>query len=234
MVRAGRRKHRRQDFRSRRRSRRAWFRQLGRAVQEHSTRTKAKVRAPRCANQPRDPVTSAWSKFLQRDGIGDPSHRNGRLFRYRFRVPYPIYADLLHQLQHLPQFRDRVDALGRPSAPLNLKLLAALRVLGRGECFDTCEELCDIASVTLNNFFHDFTAWLSSKPVFETHVHMPTDDEGVDYVLAQYNALGFPGCVGSIDCCHVHWDRCPAAVSNVHTGKETYPTRSFEVAVGAK
>ena len=143
-------------------------------------------------------------------------------------MPHPIYKDILYRLQQHPKFKDRQDALGRRSKPVYLKLLAALRVMGRGECFDTCEELCDIAAPTLTSFFHDFTEWLATCE-WDTHVSMPTTNDEIEYVLRQYSALGFPGCIGSIDCCHIHWDRCPATETNRHTGKEGYPTLSYEV-----
>lgn len=38
--------------------------------------------------------------------------------------------------------------------------------------------------------------------------------------LAVYSRLGFPGAIGSVDCTHVYWDRCPALFQNTFSGKE--------------
>ena len=49
--------------------------------------------------------------------------------------------------------------------------------------------------------------------------------------LKTYEKLGFPGCIGSIDCTHIGWDRCPEQVFNFMKGKEGYPSFSFQVVV---
>jgi hypothetical protein len=33
-----------------------------------------------------------------------------------------------------------------------------------------------------------------------------------------YEKLGLPGCIGSMDCTHVLWHRCPKVIRNVCTG----------------
>ena len=43
-----------------------------------------------------------------------------------------------------------------PSAPLELKILAVLRILGRGYCFDGGEELCFIRAQILRIVFNKF------------------------------------------------------------------------------
>ena len=50
-------------------------------------------------------------------------------------------------------------------------------------------------------------------------------------MLKEFELLGFPNCVGSMDATHIHWSRCPAGSSNAHTGKEGFPTRAFNVIV---
>jgi hypothetical protein len=56
---------------------------------------------------------------------------------------------------------------------------------------------------------------------------MPRDDATYKRVVGEYTARGFPGCIGSIDCVHIGWDRCPTQYTNVYTGDETYPIWSF-------
>lgn len=43
--------------------------------------------------------------------------------------------------------------------------------------------------------------------------------------------LGFGGCVGSLDCTHVKWSRCPDDIRFDCLGKEGYPSLSFQVIV---
>ena len=39
------------------------------------------------------------------------------------------------------------------------------------------------------------------------------------------------GAIGSVDCTHTYWGRCPALFSNTYSGKEKKPTVSYEVTV---
>ena len=41
--------------------------------------------------------------------------------------------------------------------------------------------------------------------------------------------MGFPGCVGSTDCVHFYWDRCPHSVRHLHQGKEGKPTVAYSL-----
>ncbi len=43
-----------------------------------------------------------------------------------------------------------------------------------------------------------------------------------------YNAVGLPGCCGSIDVVHVKWLNCPAGNFNHAKGKETFPSLGFD------
>ena len=53
----------------------------------------------------------------------------------------------------------------------------------------------------------------------------------MERVLAVYTRLGFPGCLGSMDCTHVRWLRCPFHLLNSCHGKEGFPTLAFQVLV---
>ena len=73
--------------------------------------------------------------------IQDPNSRLAKLFRRRFRVPYPLFQALLNMTIDLG-FKDYgVDITGRSCVPLGSKLLGVLRVLGRSVCFDGIAEL---------------------------------------------------------------------------------------------
>ena len=51
-------------------------------------------------------------------------------------------------------------------------------------------------------------------------------------VMNIYSSLGLPGCVGSMDVTHLHWNKCPSSIANLCTGKEGFPSIAFEVVVG--
>ena len=52
-----------------------------------------------------------------------------------------------------PRWTSRKDATGKPSSPLELLILGALRYLGRGWTFDDCEESTAIGEETHRVFF---------------------------------------------------------------------------------
>jgi hypothetical protein len=52
----------------------------------------------------------------------------------------------------------------------------------------------------------------------------------LDRVLKSYSCYGFVGCLGSIDCIHIGWDRCPSEWRPVFIGKaEGYPSSVYQV-----
>ena len=44
---------------------------------------------------------SVWARFLRRAGVAEPRHKNGKLFRTRFRTPYPVFRDI-YETRHFP------------------------------------------------------------------------------------------------------------------------------------
>ena len=49
--------------------------------------------------------------------------------------------------------------------------------------------------------------------------------------LTAYAALGFPGCIGSIDATHIGWDRAPASQKYLFIGKEGYTSLGYQAIV---
>ena len=92
-------------------------------------------------------MESTWGRMLQSNRINDPTDRKGgKLFRRRFRVPYPIFLQIVDSTKASGLFTENQDCAGNPAAPLELKILAVLRVLGRGYCFDGVEELTCVSA----------------------------------------------------------------------------------------
>lgn len=175
--------------------------------------------------------TSTWGRLLTNPRFQDPTDRKGgQQFRRRFRVPYPVFLEIVKMTRDSEWFSEGLDAVGIKAAPLELKVLAVLRVLGRGYCFDGVEELCFISAEVLRIFFHKFCDLFSQK-YFSVYCAPPKTEEEIASVTGIYDRLGLPGCIGSVDCVHIRWERCPAGVRSIHKGKEGYPTLSYEVTV---
>ena len=104
-----------------------------------------------------------------------------------------------------------------------MKVLAVLRILGRGMCLDGIQELSGISSSTTRTFFH---AWTKK---FRETLRFPETSEEIEKVMQPYAAVGFPGAIGCTDVVHIWWDKCPTSLINIYTGKEGYPTIAYEM-----
>lgn len=174
---------------------------------------------------------STWGRMLLNERIKDPADRKGgKLFRLRFRVPYPLFEKMVEMTRESGWFTEAPNCTGIPGAPLELKILAVLRVLGRGYCFDGVEELSLISAESLRVFFRKFVL-LFSQEYFSKYCGHPKTPEEIQKVMGVFTQLGLPGCIGSTDCVHFRWERCPSGERSCHKGKEGYPTLSYEVTV---
>ncbi len=116
------------------------------------------------------------------------------------------------------------------SIPIEFKLLVVLRILARGNDFDTINELSMIPLSICHKIFCDFVFNFAPK-FLQLHVCMPTGSELRD-VMNTYKAMGFNGAIGSIDCTHVLLlNKCPNEYANICTGKEKKPTLTFQFVV---
>jgi hypothetical protein len=157
--------------------------------------------------------------------VKDPTTREGIFFRRRFRLPFPIFERLMSVIREMKWYNE-----DHRCRLLELKVLAVLRRLGRGGPFDDCWDGSGMDGETARVFFHDFCAKFSST-LYHVYVQPPTTSEDIKNVTTIYKLLGFPGAVGSIDCVHVRWDKCPFSLRSSCSGKEGYPTLAYEACV---
>ena len=120
----------------------------------------------------------------------DPSDKKGgQLYRRRFRVPFPVYLEILAMMRTNGWFTEGRDAISLVAAPLELKILSVLRVLGRGYCFDGVEELCFISAEVLRTFFHKFCACFAAK-YFSVYCTPPATPEEIKHTTGVYARIG--------------------------------------------
>ena len=177
---------------------------------------------------------SVWYKLyvLNIDMYMDPESLEGENFRRDFRMTAAQYLRLVGEIKAEQWFPDIVDgkrdAVGKESHPLELFVLGALRVLGRYMYFKDLEQLTNMSESSHSQFFKRFVK-AGRERLFPKHVSMPETLEEIAAARGEFTRAGLDGAIGSMDCVHIWWDNCPAGASNLHTGKEKYPTRSFEV-----
>ena len=71
---------------------------------------------------------------------------------------------------------------------------------------------------------------LFSEALYDLYVRPPEGEELL-VVMERYRRLGFPEAIGSVDSTHVKWSMCSKDDRWLASGKEGYPTLSFEVVV---
>ena len=168
-----------------------------------------------------------WGQTLCHPNVSDPKTHEGRLFRRRFRLPYPVFT-------YLVELCNRHNIFGSvyvSKIPIEAKILGSLRILARGNCADEISELATatMGESTVNSIFKRFIAGMCTH-IYPAFVKIPTG-ELLEKILKEYADIGLPGCCGSMDCTHVKWNQCPKNERHNAKGKEGYPTLAFQVVV---
>ena len=94
------------------------------------------------------------------DSLSERQHKN---FWMCFRIPLEHWKEMVEELNENELFkrwhRGNKDPMGRLASPIELLTLGVLRVLGRGECFDSLEESTFISSKVHRAFFKKFMSF---------------------------------------------------------------------------
>ena len=159
------------------------------------------------------PSACPWAKLLERTRAGN--QRDALNFRRRFRVTVATFDYLLDTLASSEELRESADATGRRSIGLDIKLLAFLRVLGRGWFFDDVAEATGMSEETARRSFHAIAHVIATGPLNDVHLSVPSEARA-RLTESQYAEMGAPGCVGCTDATHIRWDRCPAGFNSTH------------------
>jgi hypothetical protein len=156
---------------------------------------------------------SIWGTMLRDESVNDPSSFAGKKFRLRFRVPFPVFKNVLvPECKRVNIFEEK----GASKIPIEFKILLILRFLGRSHDTDTLSEIsligqatiANIITVGVPNFVYHF---------YDVYICMPHGEE-LERSMATYKMMGLNGAFGSMDCTHVFWRKCPEAYKNLCTG----------------
>lgn len=174
-----------------------------------------------------DYSTTKWGMLLSCNDLQDSTSLKARLFRRRFRMPYNLFSYILTRCREKAIFSP--VGSNKSQIPDEIKLMLCLRVLGRDNLFDDISEMSDMGESTALSVFTKFV--LSFSFLFqEEFIKIPEGDD-LKNVMEIYSKLGLPGCVGSIDATHLKWSMCPRTLTNICTGKESFPSIAYQVVV---
>ena len=176
-----------------------------------------------------DYTQSTWWRMLEKGDCKILGHREYDIFRRRFAVTFERYKEFVEKARSWNMSKE-TDALNRPSVPLEIKVLGALRMVAKGCSFDAIAELSGMSIQTMQRFFHRYMD-LFVKEFKDEWIKYPKTFAEAEKFMEHYKKLGFPGAVTSVDATHVLFDMCPVGLASIYTGKEGVPTIAYEVAV---
>jgi hypothetical protein len=149
----------------------------------------------------------------------NPESTLGKLFRRRFRIPFPAFKEvLLPRCQEANLFGTTVESKVR--VPLEFKILVSPRILSRGNVCDDIFEMSGVPEKTCDVIFHRFCEQFDK--IFYGDYVKPPSGERLQKVMEIYAELGQHGALGSMDATHLHWNKCPKGLKNLCKGKESY------------
>ena len=155
---------------------------------------------------------SGWGILILSQAIKNPDSWEAKVFRKRFRLPFPLFERFVAECKQANIFEEK--NIGKIA--VEFKVLIGLRILGRDNCADDISEFLNIGESTVYPIFKQFLSGCV-KYLYPSYVYVPVDDD-LDEVRRVYEKLGLPGCVGSMDCTHILWHRCPKIIRNNCTG----------------
>ena len=192
----------------------------------------------------RTPKSEApWQKMLddnlrKLNSIDKEETRDGMYFRRRFRIPFPLYTELVTCMIDEgwfhgfgPQGQGQLDATKREEmrgASLWVKVLSVLRILGRGLVFDECFDGSGCSESMIGQFFHEFLGIFVSR-LLHCVVCPPKTLQELNVHLRIYERLGMNGAFGSTDVTHIPLGKCPRSYAIMCTGKSGKPTLGYSM-----
>lgn len=110
-----------------------------------------------------------------------------------------------------PRFRTRRTEFGRKGHSSYQKILCAIRKLATGLSFKQLDDMARMSSESQRQYFELFLRNL--KRIFGPQVlNRPPTLSQLRCISKKYKEEGFPGCIGCVDCMHLHWKNFPKAI----------------------
>jgi hypothetical protein len=138
--------------------------------------------------------------ILYTDFVDDPLHGEV-VFRYHFRMNRKPFLDIVYAIQRFNNyFICKKDCTGMVSFSSLQNCTVVLRILAYGAPGDAHDDYISMAESMVMECMYRFCRVVMS--VFGPDYMRTPDEEDTARILAQNEARGFAGMLGSIDCMH--------------------------------
>lgn len=151
-------------------------------------------------------------------------------FERRFRMPRFVFNRVLVTVCNGSPYMCqglRPDATGRKGISPLMKVITALRQLAYGIPADLSDDLFDVSETTARKCLKEFCRTVVT--CFEHEYLRRPSAEDLKRIELQFRALGFPGCIGAVDCAGWYWKNAPKALQGSLIGKDGAPCLRAEV-----
>ena len=165
--------------------------------------------------------TTKYLRLYRHRNINDPTSVEGKEFRAKFRLPYPVFVYAVSECRKtedkLFNYPEKHPISHEWNIPLELKIMCVLRILGCGLGFDAAADMCGFMSATSARDF--FTSFVKKfRAMFEWRYIGPLEGERLERSMKIYALLGLVGCCGSMDATNLIWIQVPKMHSNAAAG----------------
>ena len=147
------------------------------------------------------------------DYLGPKPLFDGREFEMMFRVSRRRFQCIMEDIGNagISFFMQKADCLGSRGASMEARILLPLKCMGYGvppHCFMDYFSMSSTLAKDCYNNFQDACVQLYLKE----YLRKPTShDLKAVMKLHQSVHMGMAGMMGSLDCMHTYWDKCPVA-----------------------
>ncbi|XP_026459722.1 uncharacterized protein LOC113360408 [Papaver somniferum] len=143
-------------------------------------------------------------------------------------LPRELFLRLLPEICAQDEdFRQRRDACNIPGHSPHMKMLAVMKHLAKGVAADSLGDYTGMAASIIYMYvkkFMDALLWL-----FNDRYMRRATTKDTKRLLAENEARGFPGMLGSLDCTHWEWRCCPNDKAGRHVGQYKKPNLVLQV-----
>lgn len=150
---------------------------------------------------------------------------------FRFRMSPRLFARIADAVTTYDDwFQEKANACGQMGAHPYQKILAAIKMLATGCSADSLDAEFRMSASIIHTSLKHFTRTVATL-FKQQYLRRPTATD-IQHLLQVAELRGFPGMLGSLDCMHWAWEKCPQGWHGEHRGHTQKPTMILEAVVG--